>query len=60
MYEYHVMGAARIDGLQAEINKKAAEGWEPLLAYYDVKWFGWLGPLGRRHVVILRRPRPEA
>ena len=57
MFEYHVMGAATIAGFQAEINKRASEGWELFTAYYDVKWLGWFGPIGRRHVAIFRRPK---
>jgi len=55
MYEYRVIDTGTRAGLEVEINKRAKEGWEPIAAYYDVKWFGLLGPFGRRHVVILRK-----
>lgn len=57
MFEYHVMGAATIAGFQAEINKRTQEGWDFVTAYYDVKWLGFLGPIGRRHVAIFRREK---
>ena len=59
MFEYHVMGAGTIIGFQYEINKRVAEGWEFVTAYYDVKWFGFLGPIGRRHVAIFRRIKKQ-
>jgi hypothetical protein len=57
MFEYHVMGAATIAGFQAEINKRVAEGWEFVTAYYDVKWWGPLLMIGRRHVAVFRREK---
>ena len=60
MYEYRVMDMGTRAGVQVEINKRAEEGWEPILAYYDVKWFGLLGPMGRRHVVIFRRQKQQS
>ncbi|KKK71347.1 hypothetical protein LCGC14_2914810 [marine sediment metagenome] len=32
MYEYHVMGANGMSGMQREIAKRAADGWELVLA----------------------------
>lgn len=49
MFEYHIMGAKSMGGVQDEMNKRAKEGWEPIIAYQEVE-------AGKRHVVIFRRP----
>lgn len=52
MYEYHVMGANGMSGIEAELRKRAPEGWELVSAYQEVKG-------GNRHVLIFRRPKPS-
>ena len=49
MYEYHVMGANGMPGIQSELTKRAAEGWELVEAYQET------GSGGKRHVLIFRR-----
>lgn len=48
-FEYHIMGAHGTGGVQAEMDKRAKGGWEPIIAYQEVE-------AGKRHVVIFRRP----
>jgi hypothetical protein len=60
VYEYRVMGAGSIEGVERELNKRASEGWEPIEGWQETKWFGRFGPFLRRHVIVLRRPKPEA
>ena len=57
MFEYHVMGANGMKGMQKEIDKRAIEGWELLNAYQETSG-GFLFFAGRRHVLIFRRPKP--
>ena len=55
-FEYHVMGAAGVNGLQHEIDKRAREGWEPVLITVQV------GAMlaKERFTVVFRRPTPAA
>ncbi len=57
MYEYHVMGANGIPGVQREIAKRAADGWELDKAYQETSG-GFMFFAGRRHVLVFRRPKP--
>jgi hypothetical protein len=55
-YEYHVMGANTLQGVQKEIERRTREGWELYIAYQETSG-GFFGFFGRRHVLIFRRPR---
>ena len=57
MYEYHVMGANGMAGVQREIAKRAADGWELVTAYQETSG-GFLFFSGRRHVLVFRRAKP--
>ena len=59
MFEYHVMGANGMKGIQSEADKRARDGWELVTAYQETSG-GFLFFAGRRHVVIFRRPKAEA
>ena len=50
MYEYHVMGANGMGGMQSELDKRAKDGWELVTAYQEVGG-------GHRHMMIFKRPR---
>jgi hypothetical protein len=54
MFEYHVMGANGMTGMQKEITKRAADGWELVTAYQETGG-GFLGFFGRRHVLVFRK-----
>jgi hypothetical protein len=50
MFEYHIMGARTMQGIQEEMAKRAKDGWEPIIAYQEVE-------AGKRHVMIFRRAK---
>jgi hypothetical protein len=50
MFEYHIMGAKSMGGIQEEMAKRAKDEWEPIIAYQEVE-------AGKRHVMIFRRPK---
>ncbi len=52
MFEYKIAKSNTHTGLEHEINKLAAEGWEPVMVY---AWnTGWTSA---DHAVLLRRPK---
>ena len=51
-YEFHVMSAKSVRGVQDEVTKRSAEGWELTEAY------GMKGTFGEEHVLIFRRQKP--
>jgi len=55
LFEYHVMGANGLSGVQREVTKRAAEGWELHHAYQETAG-GFLLFGGHRHILIFRRP----
>jgi len=49
--EYRIIKSKTHTGLEEEINKAAAEGWEPIMVY------AWnTAPNTADHAVLLRRP----
>ena len=51
MNKYKIIKSSTHTGLEAEINKAAAEGWEPVIVY------AWnTAPNTADHAVLLRRP----
>lgn len=54
MYEYRVMGARGIPGIEEECNKRAKEGWE-LVEAFSGEGGGLLK--GERFILIFRRPK---
>ncbi|HEY7466773.1 MAG TPA: hypothetical protein VIB47_08780 [Dehalococcoidia bacterium] len=54
MFTYRIVKSGTHNGLADEINKAAAEGWEPVIVY------AWnTAPNTADHAVLLRRPVPE-
>ncbi len=55
VFEYRIVKSNTHAGLEEQINKAAAEGWEPIMVY---AWnTGWVTAA---HAVLLRRPAPGA
>ena len=52
MFEYRIVRSGTHTGLEDEINKAAADGWEPMFVY---TW--QTGVSTADHAVLLRRPR---
>jgi hypothetical protein len=51
MFEYRIVSAKTHTSLEKEINKAAAEGWEPVMVY------AWnTGVATADHAALLRRP----
>ena len=59
MYEYHVMGANGMKGVQSEVNKRTHDGWELVTAYQETSG-GFFLFAGRRHVLIFRRLKDQS
>lgn len=52
MFEYKIVKSGTHTGIEKEINKEAAQGWEPVIVY------AWnTAPNTADHAVLLRRPR---
>jgi hypothetical protein len=58
MFEYHVHTARSTAGLEAELEKRIAEGWEleALFASQTGWFFVFLGSLGTQFTMVFRRP----
>jgi hypothetical protein len=52
-FEYFVAGPNTLVGMEVELSKRAAEGWELVEAYQETS--GWFWFFGRRHILIFRR-----
>jgi hypothetical protein len=50
-YDFHAMSTKSVRGIQEELTKRSAEGWELIEAY------GMKGTFGEEHVLIFRRPK---
>jgi hypothetical protein len=50
-YEFHAMSAKSARGVQGELTRRSAEGWE-LIEVYGMK-----GTFGEEHVLTFRRPK---
>jgi len=59
MFEYHVHMAKTVQGVEAELEKRSAEGWELMsLLSSPSGWFtlfGFLGSIGTRWTMVFRR-----
>ena len=55
MFEYRIVKSKTHTGLEEEMNKAAAEGWEPVIVYaWNTAW------TTADHAVVLRRAAPGA
>lgn len=50
MFEFHVMSANSLNGVQVELEKRDRDGWELLAAYPEMK-----GGSTTKHVLIFRK-----